>query len=68
MLTISKIILHNFKRFKDLTLNVNSDINIYIGDNESGKSTILQAIDLVSRGSVTRIENIGLNRLSILKL
>ena len=63
MLTISKIILHNFKRFKDLTLNVNSDINIYIGDNESGKSTILQAIDLVSRGSVTRIENIGLNRL-----
>lgn len=63
MLTITKIIIHNFKRFKDLTLDVNPDINIFIGDNESGKSTILQAIDLVARGSRTRIENIGLDRL-----
>lgn len=63
MLTISKIKLHNFKRFKDLTLNVNPDINILVGDNESGKSTILQAIDLVARGSRTRVENIGLDRL-----
>ena len=44
-------------------LDVNPDINILIGDNESGKSTILQAIDLVARGSRTRIENIGLDRL-----
>lgn len=63
MLIISKIKLHNFKRFKDLELEVNSDINILVGDNESGKSTILQAIDLVSRGSRTRIENIGLDKL-----
>ena len=63
MLTITKIKLHNFKRFKDLTLDVNPDINIFIGDNESGKSTVLQAIDLVARGSRTRIENIGLDRL-----
>ena len=63
MLTISKIKLHNFKRFQDLTIDVNSDINILVGDNESGKSTILQAIDLVARGSRTRVENIGLDRL-----
>lgn len=63
MLTITKIKLHNFKRFRDLTLDVNPDINILIGDNESGKSTILQAIDLVARGSRTRIENIGLDKL-----
>lgn len=63
MLTIEKIILHNFKRFKDLTLNVNPDLNILVGDNESGKSTILQAIDLVSRGSRKRVENLGLDRL-----
>ena len=63
MLIISKIKLHNFKRFKDLELEVNPDINILVGDNESGKSTILQAIDLVSRGSRTRIENIGLDKL-----
>lgn len=63
MLTITKIKLHNFKRFRELMLDVNPDINILIGDNESGKSTILQAIDLVARGSRTRIENIGLDRL-----
>ncbi len=63
MLTISKIKLHNFKRFTDLTLDVNPDINIFVGDNESGKSTILQAIDLVARGSRTRVENISLDRL-----
>lgn len=63
MLTIEKIILHNFKRFKDLTLNVNPDLNILVGDNESGKSTILQAIDIVSRGSRKRVENLGLDRL-----
>lgn len=34
-------------------LDVNPDINILIGDNESGKSTILQAIDLVARCSRT---------------
>ena len=63
MLTITKIKLHNFKRFKDLTLDVNPDINILIGDNESGKSTILQAIDLAARGSRTRVESIGIDRL-----
>lgn len=63
MLTITKIKLHNFKRFRDLTLEVNPDINILIGDNESGKSTILQAVDLVARGSRTRVENIGIDKL-----
>lgn len=63
MPTITKVKLHNFKRFGDLTLNVNPDINILIGDNESGKSTILQALDLVARGSRRRVENIGLDKL-----
>ena len=63
MIVITKIKLHNFKRFKDLVFDVNPDINIFIGDNESGKSTILQAIDIVARGSRTRIENIGLDKL-----
>lgn len=63
MITISKIKLHNFKRFQDLTLDLDPKMNIFIGDNESGKSSILQAIDLVARGSRTRIEDIGLDRL-----
>jgi predicted ATP-dependent endonuclease of OLD family len=60
---IKKILLKNFKKFESLDLDFNKDVNIFVGDNESGKSTILQAIDLVIRGSVSRIEEIGINRL-----
>ena len=63
MYTIKKLILQNFKRFKDLIIDLDPEMNILIGDNESGKSTILQAIELVARGSRTRIEEIGLGRL-----
>lgn len=63
MKTIQKIILHNFKRFRHVEIPCNETLNIFIGDNEAGKSTILQAIDVVSRGSSRRVEEIGLNRL-----
>ncbi len=61
---IHKIKLINFKKFKNLEISLNdSNYHIFIGDNEAGKSTILQAIDLVCFGSVRRIETIGLARL-----
>lgn len=63
MKTIQKIALKNFKRFRQIEIPCNESFNIFIGDNETGKSSILQAIDLVSRGSVRRIEDIGLDRL-----
>lgn len=63
MLVIQKIILHNFKRFDHLELDVNPGLNIFVGDNESGKSTLLLAIDLVARGSFARVQEIGLERL-----
>ena len=63
MKTISKIKIRNFKRFKSLDVSFNKDINILIGDNESGKSTILQAIDFVASGSRYKVEQEGLERL-----
>lgn len=57
---ISKIKLHNFRRFKDTEIRFNRFRNILVGDNESGKSSVLQAIDLCSRGSRHRVEEIGL--------
>lgn len=41
----------------------NERINILVGDNEVGKSSILEAIDLVASGNVRRVESIGLDRL-----
>jgi len=48
---IDKIVLENFKGFKDrFTLPLNSGLNIIVGDNEAGKSTILEAINLALTG------------------
>lgn len=61
--TISKIRLINYKKFIDYTIEPNEHVNILVGDNEAGKSSILEAIDIVANGSVNRIEKIGLDRL-----
>jgi len=45
---ISKITLHNFKGFQgDHSLNFDSGINFFVGDNNCGKSTIFEAIDFI---------------------
>jgi len=43
---ITKIYIHNFKSFRDFDLSLNDDLNIIVGDNEAGKSSILEAIGL----------------------
>lgn len=63
MKTITKIILSNFKRFKDFKLDVDSKLNILIGDNEAGKSSLLTALDIVLSGSKSKVENLGLETL-----
>ena len=48
---VKKIIIENFKCFKGkFMLDLNEGINILVGDNESGKSTILEAINLALTG------------------
>lgn len=61
--TIKKIRLRNYKRFREYTIEPNPGFNVLVGDNETGKSTILEAIDLVASGSVKRVESIGIDRL-----
>ena len=63
MINIEKIKLSNFKRFRELTIDFDEDFNTIIGDNESGKSTILLALDLVLSGSRNKVENIGVESL-----
>lgn len=48
---ISKFHIENFKIFKgSFKLNLNKGINILVGDNEAGKSTIIEAIHLALTG------------------
>lgn len=46
-MVITKLIIEGFKGFKDrFSIDFNESVNIIVGDNEAGKSTILEAINL----------------------
>lgn len=48
---IEKLVLQNYKSFKERTvIEFNEGLNILVGDNEAGKSTILEAIHLCLSG------------------
>jgi len=48
---ITKIHIENFKLFKgSFDLSLNNGVNILVGDNEAGKSTIIEAIHLALTG------------------
>ena len=47
---ISRIKIENFKCFETFDLTLNGGLNILVGNNEAGKSTILEAIHLALTG------------------
>ncbi|NDK69128.1 AAA family ATPase [Rhodococcus qingshengii] len=47
---LEKIIIKNFKSYQDFQLEFNPDMNIIVGDNEAGKSTLLDSINLALTG------------------
>lgn len=49
-MAIRKIKIHNFKCFREFETDLNPGLNILVGDNEAGKSTILEAIHLALTG------------------
>ena len=44
---VKSIKLINFKKFRNELLAFNEDVNIFVGDNNAGKSTILEALEIV---------------------
>lgn len=49
---IKKVKIHNFKCYKDFEIILDEGLNIIVGDNEAGKSTILEAINLALTGLI----------------
>ena len=60
MPTIKRLVLKNFKRFQSLELDFDNELNILVGGNEAGKSSMLQALDLVMSASRSKVEYFGL--------
>lgn len=63
MKIIEKIKIQNFGRFREFSIEFDKTLNLLIGDNEAGKSTILSAIDFVLSGSRSKVENHGIDHL-----
>lgn len=63
MPVITRLMLRNFKKFESMTLDFQPGRNVLIGDNESGKSSILLALDLVLGNSRHRVETLGVESL-----
>lgn len=63
MATIKRLVLRNFKRFKALELEFDPELTILVGGNEAGKSSVLQALDIVLNASRSKVEALGLDAL-----
>lgn len=44
--------IRNYKLFQDVTIEMNEDTNIFVGENDSGKSTILEALSMALTGKI----------------
>lgn len=61
---VQKIHCKNFKGFGERKIEgLDSNLNIFIGDNETGKSSMLLAIELVLSANPSRVDAIGLDKL-----
>ena len=50
-LYIQKVIIENFKSLRHVSIDFTPGINILVGNNESGKTTVLEAICLAVSGT-----------------
>ena len=44
---LKNIELHNFRKFEDTTYELNPKMNVFIGKNASGKTTVLEAVTVI---------------------
>ena len=49
-LHIARLVVCGFKRFSELDVELHPRFSVIVGDNETGKSSILDAINLVLKG------------------
>ncbi|QGZ25374.1 AAA family ATPase [Corynebacterium ulcerans] len=50
--SIARVIIKNYRRFEKLDINFDSRINILVGSNEAGKTSLLEAINLTLTGRI----------------
>lgn len=51
-MTIKKLVIKNYKLIRDIVIPLNPNINIFVGENDAGKSTILEALSILTTGKL----------------
>ncbi|NLA14520.1 MAG: AAA family ATPase, partial [Tissierellia bacterium] len=47
---VNKLIIKNYRNFKEAEAELNNSLNIFIGDNGQGKTNLMEAIYIASIG------------------
>jgi len=53
-MAINRVIIQNYRTLRNVDIKLSSGLNIIVGDNESGKSTLLEAINLALKCQLNR--------------
>jgi predicted ATP-dependent endonuclease of OLD family len=53
-MSIERVIVRNYRVLRSADVRLRHDLNVIVGDNESGKSTLLEAINLALRCQINR--------------
>ena len=59
---LKSLILKNFRAYKDIKITFNANMNVIIGQNDIGKSTILEALDIFFGQEVIKIDSTDFNK------
>ncbi len=65
---IDKLEIKNFKKFADFTIDLHPQFTLLVGDNGTGKTSILDALAIALGISLVNIPNSTLNNSSIIRL
>ena len=49
---VKELRIENYKIFKTINILFNDNVNIFVGENDSGKTTILEALSMVLTGKI----------------
>jgi len=53
-MTIERVVVQNYRILRSVDITLDPDLNVFVGDNESGKSTLLEAINLALKCQLNR--------------
>lgn len=61
-MVISKLYIKNFRGYAEQTIELHKDLNVIIGKNDVGKSTILEALEVFFNNNTIKIDVLDLNK------